>query len=980
MPLFLWLDIVALSISTVLATALALMVLGVGPERILNRLFALFALTEACWAILSLLLSLALWLGKGDPLFISELATLFFSVMGPLLFLFTAHYVGLRRLWTHGVVALGMAIIVGLSFLLFDHQIVTNPRLEAYGSTVLDLSPLGVGLAGIPGLYIAWSLVLFWRERHRPAGLYLVLSVVILMIGFLVGGVLEVEFPVLSVTNTLSLLFLGHVVIGEQIFNPLRERTAELQREIVERARAEEALRESEGRFRAIFDSVNDALFVHDSSSGRILDVNRKACEMYGYSQEEMLQASVETLSSGISPYTQVDALERIEKATGGEPQVFEWRAKHKLGHQFWVEVNMRQAVISGAERVLVVVRDINERKRADEVQQRRAAQLAILNDVGKQIAAVLWLVGVLDRATHLILENFGYHHVAIFTVDHEQAKAVMKTRAGAFIDLFPPDHSLNLGQGMVGWVAQQGERLLANDVRNEPRYVNFYPDVFPTRSELDVPIRIGQEIAGVLNIQSSQTDDFDEDDIMVIETLAGQIAAAMENARLYESVQQELIERERAEDALRHYTVRLRTLREIDQAILAAETPQAIAQAALAHLQELMSCRRATVAMFDFKAGKVEILTGQADGGNHIGAGVSLEVSGLDPCLLKGEIAIINDLALPSHSSATESPVSGEGIRSCISVPLMFHDKLVGSLNLGSDEPGFFQQEQIEIASEVADQLGIAIQQAYLHEQIQQHATDLEERVAERTAELTAAYQELQALSHVKDTFVANVSHELRTPISSLKLYVQLLNMCPEKQAAYIESLEREADRLSDLIEGLLMLSRLDQDRIQMYLAPFDLNSLVKEYVADRRLLAETLKLVLLLELTEDMPAIKGDRGLLGQVLSALLTNAFNYTPEGGRVTVSTLRANDDQECGFCVADTGPGILPEERIYLFDRFYRGRAAHDSRTPGTGLGLAVAREIVDRHGGRIEVQSDGILGNGARFYVWLPAYPASGVE
>lgn len=980
MPLFFWLDIIALSVSIVLAAALVLTVLGAGSERVLNRLFALFALVEACWATVSLLLRLGLWLGEGDPLFLSELAVVFFALMGPLLLLFTARYVGLRSPWAARAVALGLVVIAALSFLVFRHQVVANPRLEPNGSTTLDLSTLGVVLAGIPSLYIAWSLSLLWKERRRLAGLYLATSAIILMAGFLIGGVIEVDFPVLSITNTLSLLLLGHVVIRGQIFNPLRERAAALQREIAERARAEEALQESEGRFQAIFDSVNDALFVYDPSNGHILDVNHKACEMYGYTREEMLQASVESLSSGVSPHTQADALERIKNAVGGEPQVFEWKARDKLGRQFWVEVNMRQAVISGAERVLVAVRDISEHKRADEVQQRRAAQLAILNGVGKQIAAVLELDNILDRATHLILENFDYHHVAIFTVDHEQAKAVMKTRAGAFIDLFPPDHSLNLGQGMVGWVAQHGERLLANDVRNEPHYVNFYPDLFPTRSELDVPIRIGQEIVGVLNIQSPQIDDFDEDDIMVIETLAGQIAAAIENARLYESAQQELIVRKRAEDALRQYTVRLRTLRDIDQAILAAQTPQAIVQGALAHLQELIPCRRASVAIFDFKAGSVEILGGRAGGESHIITGDSLDVSGLDPCLLKGEISIINDLALLSRSPEPERSLQDEGIRSCISVPLMFHGKLVGSLNLGSDEPGFFKEEQIEIAGEVADQLGIAIQQAYLHEQIQQHAAELEKHVAERTAQLTAAYQELQALSHVKDTFVSNVSHELRTPISSLKLYVQLLTLRPEKQASYIESLEREAGRLSDLIEGLLMLSRLDQDRIQTYLVPFDLNSLVREYVVDRTLLAKSRQLAVSLELEEQLPPIKGDRGLLGQVLSALLTNAFNYTPEGGQVAVSTLKADDDRECGFCVADTGPGILPEERIYLFDRFYRGSAARESRTPGTGLGLAVAREIVDRHRGRIEVQSDGVPGRGARFFVWLPAHSASGTE
>ena len=109
-------------------------------------------------------------------------------------------------------------------------------------------------------------------------------------------------------------------------------------------------------------------------------------------------------------------------------------------------------------------------------------------------------------------------------------------------------------------------------------------------------------------------------------------------------------------------------------------------------------------------------------------------------------------------------------------------------------------------------------------------------------------------------------------------------------------------------------------------------------------------------------------------------MTNAFNYTPEGGQVTVSTLMGNENQSYGFCVTDTGPGISPDEQLRLFDRFYRGSAAHQSKTPGTGLGLAIAREIVDRHQGRIEVKSDGVPGHGAQFSVWLPAAPIAKIE
>lgn len=197
-------------------------------------------------------------------------------------------------------------------------------------------------------------------------------------------------------------------------------------------------------------------------------------------------------------------------------------------------------------------------RKRAEETLKRRASQLALINDIGGRIAAELDLDQVLDRAARLIQESFGYHHVALFALDREREELVMRAKAGNFADLFPPDHRIQLDQGMVGWAARHGERLLANDVEAEPHYVNLHPDEIPTRSELSVPIQASGETVGVLDVQSPRPNAFDENDVMVIETLADQVAVAMENARLYDAVQQELVERKQAEEALREKTHRL--------------------------------------------------------------------------------------------------------------------------------------------------------------------------------------------------------------------------------------------------------------------------------------------------------------------------------------------------------------------------------------------------------------------------------------
>jgi signal transduction histidine kinase len=220
------------------------------------------------------------------------------------------------------------------------------------------------------------------------------------------------------------------------------------------------------------------------------------------------------------------------------EPFALDYRAIRSDGKTIWVHNETRamfdsHGVFTGYRGT---AQDITERKQAEDALQRYVSQLMLLNDVGTRIAGVLDLKAVLDRAVQLIHDRFDYHHVALFIVDDEREELVMRAKAGNFAHLFPPDHRLPLGEGMVGCAGYRGESQLANDVDSNPRYVNRYPEEIPTCSELAVPIKISGETVGVLDIQSPKPDAFEEDDVLVMETLAGQIAVTIENARLYEA------------------------------------------------------------------------------------------------------------------------------------------------------------------------------------------------------------------------------------------------------------------------------------------------------------------------------------------------------------------------------------------------------------------------------------------------------------
>ncbi|WP_051272595.1 PAS domain-containing sensor histidine kinase [Fundidesulfovibrio putealis] len=154
-------------------------------------------------------------------------------------------------------------------------------------------------------------------------------------------------------------------------------------RDVTEQKESQERLRQSEEKFRTIFDSINECIFVHDARNGAILEVNQRVCEVYGYSREEILRLDVGSLSSGVEPYDREHAFARIREAFKGIPQHFEWQARRKDGGLFWADVSLRVARLDNADRVLVTVRDVSDRKQAqDEILREKAFTEALMNSV----------------------------------------------------------------------------------------------------------------------------------------------------------------------------------------------------------------------------------------------------------------------------------------------------------------------------------------------------------------------------------------------------------------------------------------------------------------------------------------------------------------------------------------------------------------------------------------------------------------------
>jgi PAS domain S-box-containing protein len=336
---------------------------------------------------------------------------------------------------------------------------------------------------------------------------------------------------------------LKHLAIAlNSMRDQLRELIQRLTARIQELAQAQELIKKRDDQTRAIIDSVNEAIFVLDLYTGEVLDVNLKMTEMYGYTRDEALRLRINQLNFGELPYTHKFFKKYMKDSTHSGPQVFEWKARHKDGRPFWVEVNMRQAVISGNDRLLIAVREISERKRAEQI---RTAIYRISHSVqaAQNLKELFYLIhGIINDL--MPAQNF---YIALY--DNERDEFYYPYYVDQY-DTTPAPHAPN--RGLTSYVLRSGVSLLASPDVFERLIKSGEVEMIGSDSVdwLGSPLNIAQKVIGVIAVQTYSLEDrLTEEDKDVLAFVSTQIAMA--------------IERKRSEDALLESEIRWRTLTE---------------------------------------------------------------------------------------------------------------------------------------------------------------------------------------------------------------------------------------------------------------------------------------------------------------------------------------------------------------------------------------------------------------------------------
>jgi PAS domain S-box-containing protein len=546
------------------------------------------------------------------------------------------------------------------------------------------------------------------------------------------------------------------------------------------------------------------------------------------------------------------------------------------------------------------------ELARANEDLKLERDQVETLFRIASELSTSLDLDRVLNRALELVVVAAGAMHGSILLVDPQTDVLVARAVLGG--DRIPSmgkPTPFRRGEGLAGWAIVNRQSAIIPDVHADGRWVEHDERVRKYRSALVVPLSVSDDVLGAMLLLHNNANYFTDYHLRMVSAASSQVATAINNAELYRYI------REQAEL--------------LGGMLRAQQVESSKSQAILESVTDGVMVSDGSGRVILFNAAAERILDIKRD--EAVGRPID-DMLGLYSALGGRWQQQVREW----HASAEarrRTPVLSQRLdlkaeKRYITVtvaPVTMSDEYLGSVSVFRDI----------------------------------------------TAEVEA--------DRAKTEFISTVSHELRTPMTSIKGYADLLligaaGAVNENQQRFLSVIKSNADRLSVLVNDLLDISRIESGRVKLELKPITVEPLLEAVVTSLHSRFEEKQLTVHVRVPEgEMPRVLADRDRVTQILTNLVSNAYQYTPPGGTVTVS---AHDEGEfVQIDVTDTGIGIAPDNQSKVFERFYRVDDPNVNEFPGTGLGLAIVKSLVEMHEGRIWLQSE--VGQGTTFSVALRA-------
>ncbi len=553
--------------------------------------------------------------------------------------------------------------------------------------------------------------------------------------------------------------------------------------------------------------------------------------------------------------------------------------------------------------------------------------QLAALYEVSRALGSSLDLQVVLDQVMDAIIQLTEAERGFLMLLNDD---GTFDVRVARNLDQETLDSSeFAYSRTITRHVVNSGQPVVTTNAQTDPRFMDQASIVaHALRSIMATPLRARGRIIGVAYVDNRiRTGLFSEEDLALLDALAAQAAIAIDNAQLYSAKDQALTAR------LEELTMLQWIDRQLNETL---DTAHAM-RVTLEWSARLCGAESASLGLYDPETGQVRLLAHYGEAGPFAGQ----EHLPLTHPLIHQVFA--------SHSAAMQvSPEGTQPASTILCVPIKREGAVIGIVTLAAARAGAFDEDAQALVARLADRAAIAIENSRL-------------------------YDAVQAANRAKSEFVSLVAHELKAPMTSINGYADLLAVAgplTEQQHKFVQTIKNSVHRMKVLVSDLTDISRIESGQLRVESEQVDLLAAVAE--ARDGLLQQLHERGhrLVEDLPSALPAVRGDRGRVVQVLVNLLSNAIKYTPNGGTITLRACL--DGQFVRLSVADTGVGMTAEEIAKLGTKFWRADNDHVLNQPGTGLGLAITRNLVALMGGEWQVSS--IPGQGSTFTFGLRVY------
>lgn len=608
---------------------------------------------------------------------------------------------------------------------------------------------------------------------------------------------------------------------------------------------------------------------------------------------------------------------------------------------------------------------------------EQRAEQLAVLHELDRAITTSLRVSDVYHALAQHAPRLLPYQYMSITLTDDKTITVAYVAGDHKFQNSLPLGASVPYQGSNIGWVIERNQPSLHHNITAGSRFVeNDQWLQTGIQSVMILPLRVMGQVIGTWNIGSTQIGIYMPDHLEIAQSIADQLAVAIQNARLYKQARQEISERQRAEQALQEERALLaQRVEERTEEVKQQYRRQTIlseVELAINQPQELQK-------LLDYIS-QITAKILQVDGGASIVLWNTRQErfllrSTTIPKLNKDEIAkhirlqggatrwIMDNrqplgVSVDSHPPFSLNPLlSDYGYKSFAGAPLLTKDDALGVLYVHSTEARHYIEADLDFMMAVANRAAVAITKVRLYEQLER-----------ANAELTRA-------ARLKDEFLASMSHELRTPLAAVLGMSELLGeqvygpMNPQQLKA-INTVEESGRHLLTLINDILDLSKIEAGKLDLTIDSVSVEKICYASIQFIRQAAQKKNININSNYDNAVSTLEIDERRLKQILVNLLSNAVKFTPDDGQVGLDVVGDAGNHQVHFTVWDTGVGIAPEDIGKLFQPFVQLDSSLSRQYSGTGLGLAIVKRMVEVHGGTVSVES--AVGQGSRFTVSLP--------